>query len=68
MRSKYLSLGLMHLALALESAPWGYERPRDYEPTPFPPPKPKGKKFIIDGIEVYALNEKNARRKVKNLI
>lgn len=30
---------------------------------------PKGcKEFVIDGIKVYALNEKNAIRKVKNII
>ena len=39
-----------------------------YEPKPILPPKPKGKLFVIDGVEIYALNEKNAIRKFNNLV
>lgn len=63
MRNNYLSLSLMSLALALESQVDGFSTPQKYEPSPLKDIKPKGKLFIIDGVEIYALNEKNARRK-----
>lgn len=39
-----------------------------FEPNPILPPKPKGNLFIIEGVEIYALNEKNARRKFNKLV
>ena len=38
-------------------------------PAPIEPPKPKGLKlFNVDGIEIWAINEKNARRKAGKVI
>lgn len=43
-------------------------RPKDIDVTPKKPIIQKGmKKFIIDGVEVYAINEKNAIKKLKKL-
>lgn len=41
---------------------------RSYKPQPIKPLPPKGKSFIINGVEIYALNKKNTKRKYNNLI
>lgn len=60
------------MAAMLESSTSAVERnslkPKDIDITPKEPPKPKGlKQFHIDGVEVWAINQKNAERKAKNI-
>lgn len=65
MRRKIGITGFLAALATIESG----GRPFDYHFERKPQFIPKGhKRFIIDGIEVYALNEKNARRKVAKLL
>lgn len=71
MKSK---LGLLAMTAALMGGGFGNlphsskREDGEIDFTPKIPPKPNGlKKFIIDGKEVWALNEKNAIRKSKKV-
>ena len=69
MRGKSFLLAGMALALASGSSAIGFdETPVRYNPTPMLPHKPKGRLFIIEGVEIYALNKKNAIRKYNKLV
>lgn len=68
MRKKLRTVGIIAVMLAagIEST---FKSGGLYEPEPEPiKPLPKGRMFIIEGIEIYALNERNARRKYHNLM
>jgi hypothetical protein len=69
MRNK---LGVIAMLGAMMSAGTesNFKRGGLYEPEqqPIKPPPPKGTRFVIMGVEIYALNERNARRKYNNLM
>lgn len=71
--SKMKSLGLMYAMAAMMGGD-AFAHRSSHEPVekknrkPIVPPKPKGlRMFNVDGVEVWAINEKNARRKAANL-
>lgn len=66
--NKYLNLSTM---LAVQAALTGFDSYMhneriSYEPSPMTQPKPKGKIWVINGVEIPALNYKNALRKYNN--
>lgn len=70
--SKMKSLGLMYAMAAMMGGGLIADRSSvdasKVDGKPKEPPKPNGlKKFNIDGVEVWAINEKNARRKAAKL-
>jgi hypothetical protein len=61
---------MLAMASVFAQASYEIENPTPFEPNTKPkePPRPKNhKKFIISGVEVWALSEKRARLKAKKL-
>lgn len=51
-------------AMAMDTTPHAFTQPAPQPKKRKPPPRPKGlKPFEIDGQTIWAINEKNARRK-----
>ena len=69
--SSMKKLGLITALAAMcmgTSSSKSYVDPSEIDTTPATPPIPKGlKMFEIDGMQVWAINEKNAIRKAKKM-
>jgi hypothetical protein len=66
MKSKMSHLTMLAAMLSLQTD--NINSKRSYKPQPIKPLPLKGTLFIIHGVEIYALNQKNAIRKYNNLI
>jgi hypothetical protein len=65
MRNK---IGAIAMLGAMLSARDNAQSTTRFEPRPIELRPPKGTRFVIMGVEIYALNERNARRKYNNLM
>lgn len=69
MKSKLSMIGMLAGMAAAMSTETSVKRQKNYyEPLIYGnKAKPKGNRFVIEGVEIYALNRKNAERKYRNL-